>query len=479
MPADTLALQPTDTLPVGTWPDVHVSHPYWRATGEVLFVNTFFQLWDQFVLNLEYSNITMSSIRQNFQRGWVWDNDNFMINQIGHPYQGSLYYSGARASGLSYWQSLPYCLLGSVTWEYFCETDPPAINDVITTPLGGAALGEITWRLSGMVLDDSSRGMRRFWREAAALCLNPMRGINRIVSGEAWRYRPGSRYRYHDPEEFPVHGMVGIGGRHLNRDFDRRHGDYNAQLTARLVYGDEFSEEDVHPYDYFVFNVEAGFGGYQPWLQQVNVLGRLWGHLHETRHGHEVQAGFYQHFNFYNSADVEGGGDAAYAPFLISETASFGPGIIMRQKDHSGFFHWTHYAYLSGILLGATKSDNYNILERTYNMGSGYSIRTGTMHQWGNVASLAFTVDHYHLFTWKDYDADYVARHEDLHYLNAPGNKGHTLMDIVQLSFGWHFSRHFSWMLEPTYYFRQSHYAAFPTVTYRTFEVSSSIVWRM
>lgn len=451
---------------------------WWRAAGQVLGLNAGFQLADRYLLDLDYAHISGKTITDNFKYGWVWDNDDFIINQIGHPYQGSLYYSAARANGLNYWQSLPYCVMGSLTWEMFCESDPPAINDLITTPLGGAALGEITWRLSDMVLDDRTRGAQRFWRETLALCLNPVRGLNRLVSGDAWCQR-SVHYDYYDHVEFPFHFSAGIGVRHLTNNFDYVNGSTNAQLSLGVAYGDEFSEEDVRPYDYFMFGMKMDLIGNQPFFERVNVLGRLWGNLHETKHGMEVQFGIYQHFNYYNSNPIEDTDNPERSPFLVSETASFGPGIIVRTKDKKGFFRWVHHAHLSGVLLGATKSDHYHVLDRAYNMGSGYSFKSGTMHQWGEKASLALSLNHYHLFTWSDYDANYIDSGKDLHYLNAPGNQGNTLMDVISSSFLWNFNRHLSWMLDASYYFRHSYYKHFPDVNYRSFELTTSLVYRL
>lgn len=451
---------------------------WWRAAGQVLRINLGIQLADRYLLNLDYARISGKTIADNFKYGWVWDNDDFVINQIGHPYQGSFYYSAARANGMNYWQSLPYCVLGSLTWELFCESDPPAINDLITTPLGGAALGEITWRLSDMVLDDRKRGAQRFWRETLALCLNPIRGLNRLISGDAWHQRT-AHYDYYDDTEFPFTVSAGLGMRHLTRDFDFANGSPNLQLMLNMSYGDEFSEEDVRPYDYFIFGVKVDLCGKQPFFERVNVLGRLWGHLHETKRGKEVQFGIYQHFNYYNSNPIEDTDDPSHSPFLVSETASFGPGVIVRTKDRKGFFHWVHHAHLSGVLLGATKSDHYYVLDRAYNMGSGYSFKSGTMHQWGEKASLALLLNHYHLFTWGDYDANNVAPDKDPHYLNVPGNKGHTLMDVGMASFAWHITPHLSWLLDAAYYYRHSFYKHFDNVTYRAFELTTSMVYRL
>lgn len=48
-------------------------------------------------------------------------------------------------------------------WEFFGESDPPAINDLIATTIGGVAIGEITHRVSDVLLDDRERGFRSFF----------------------------------------------------------------------------------------------------------------------------------------------------------------------------------------------------------------------------------------------------------------------------------------------------------------------------
>src|SRR5258708_30004758 len=50
--------------------------------------------------------VSASSIRRNLNSGWGTDNDPFKTNQLGHPYQGSMYHGFARSAALSYWESL-------------------------------------------------------------------------------------------------------------------------------------------------------------------------------------------------------------------------------------------------------------------------------------------------------------------------------------------------------------------------------------
>ena len=69
---------------------------------------------------------------------------------------------------------MPYTFIGSLTWEFLCENNYPSINDFISTSIGGIALGEITHRLSYLVLDDSKRGLERAGREILAGLISPM-----------------------------------------------------------------------------------------------------------------------------------------------------------------------------------------------------------------------------------------------------------------------------------------------------------------
>lgn len=68
-------------------------------------------------------------------------------------------------------------------WELFMECEYPSANDIIATPIGGAALGEAFFRTSDMILDERASGGERFGRELAAFIISPMRGINRIITG--------------------------------------------------------------------------------------------------------------------------------------------------------------------------------------------------------------------------------------------------------------------------------------------------------
>src|SRR4051812_12135747 len=116
------------------------------------------------------------SFDRNLKTAPVYDKDPFSVNQIGHPYQGGIYYGFARSAGLEYWESLLYTLAGSFLWETFGETTPPSINDYISTGIGGSFVGEALFRMAGLLLEGGGE-RPGFWRELGAAGISPPTGF--------------------------------------------------------------------------------------------------------------------------------------------------------------------------------------------------------------------------------------------------------------------------------------------------------------
>src|SRR6187431_3228963 len=104
------------------------------------------------------ARITPKTWWANMEQGWVWDLDDFTVNQFGHPYQGSNYFNTGRANGLNFYESAALTAFGSSTWEYFGETNHASLNDFINTTLGGIALGEAFHRAAWLVRDTRATG---------------------------------------------------------------------------------------------------------------------------------------------------------------------------------------------------------------------------------------------------------------------------------------------------------------------------------
>ena len=80
----------------------------------------------------------------------VWDQDDWALNYVGHPYAGSIYYNCVRAQGGTVFGSFMFGLFASTMWEYFVEAvaERPSTQDLIVTPVTGAILGELTHQLT-------------------------------------------------------------------------------------------------------------------------------------------------------------------------------------------------------------------------------------------------------------------------------------------------------------------------------------------
>ena len=96
--------------------------------AEIVGFDFLLNQFDRRFIGDEYRS-NLRSIRRNLRSSWVVDRDPFVVNQLGHPYQGSMYHGFARASGLGYWEAAGYTFLGSAMWEIAGETTTPSRND--------------------------------------------------------------------------------------------------------------------------------------------------------------------------------------------------------------------------------------------------------------------------------------------------------------------------------------------------------------
>ena len=372
---------------------------YWQAAAEATGINVGVQLFDRYALNSDFAQTTLNSLKRNFTDGMVWDNDFFITNLFAHPYHGNLYFNAARSNGLSFWESAPYALGGSLMWEFLGETEPPAINDVIATTCGGIAIGEMTHRLSRTVLDDRDRGGSRFLREAAATIINPIQGLHRIFSGDAWRVRR-DHYRYHDFSKIPVDMSFSVGWRYLADNGALFRGIHAPYVNITLMYGTPVDgERHTTPYDFFDLEMNAAFGGGQPFVNTLNIVGRLWSTPILDKKDMAGEFGIYQHFNYYDAKPIKDGSELT--PYRISEAAGFGPGFILSLPQTGAMTKLEQRIFTSGILLGGTKSDYFNVMERDYNMGSGFSVKSKTQIEFGKFGRFMLNAKYFRIYTWK------------------------------------------------------------------------------
>ncbi|MBN1924707.1 MAG: DUF3943 domain-containing protein [Prolixibacteraceae bacterium] len=118
----------------------------------------------------------------------VFDHDMFIINYVGHPYQGSYYYNSMRSQNATILQSSLFCIAQSFLWEYVWEggMEQPSIQDLITTPVGGILLGELV-HVATMKM--SRNGFE--WYEIAITCIiNPSYAFNNRFQFNKRKFKP-------------------------------------------------------------------------------------------------------------------------------------------------------------------------------------------------------------------------------------------------------------------------------------------------
>ncbi len=87
----------------------------------------------------------------------VWDEDDWFLNYVTHPYAGAVYYMGARSAGANAGYSFVYSfVLSTFFWEYGIEAfaERPSIQDLIVTPVAGAVVGEGFYLVKRHIVDN-------------------------------------------------------------------------------------------------------------------------------------------------------------------------------------------------------------------------------------------------------------------------------------------------------------------------------------
>ncbi len=279
--------------------------------AEGLGFNIGLALMNNYIGQASFAKISFKSVKHNLDTGFVWDNDKFSTNQFGHPYHGGLFFAFARSSGYSFWESAPFALFGSMEWELFMETDPPQTNDIINTSIGGLMYGEMLYRMSSLVLDESKRGTKRLVNEILGTIISPARGLNRLFRGDMWRVTPKNVY-----DVFPVYSEIRLGYAGINPNEQIKFEKHHFMFEFNFWYGDPFAYKTFKPWDNFRF--KAGFD------TRKGDLPSLWIYSYGLLYGKNVISnpksrfilGVFQDYDYYDNQ------------LLTMGLQSFGPGFI-------------------------------------------------------------------------------------------------------------------------------------------------------
>lgn len=445
---------------------------FWRASAEVIGFNTGLWAFDRYVQRGDWAYISFNTIKENFKHGFIWDNDQLGTNTFLHPYNGSLYYAAGRSNGFNFWQSEMFAIAGSALWELFMECEYPSTNDVIATPIGGAVLGETLFRASDAVLDDRSVGLERFEREFAAFVLSPIRGINRIVTGQAWKRRATTGRMFGTPNIFM---QVSTGLKSMTFQGRMRSSYVGASVLLDFEYGDRFEAKSTKPYDYFTVRAELQGMKYQPVLSQLNIKGRLLSREVLDHKDSSGSIGLYQHFDFYDSDTIT---NIDKVPYKLGVPASIGAGFLFRDVERKRYI-FDCYAHANVIILGSILSDHYWTDERNYNFASGFSLKGGANITWARKkASLSVSHEYYRLFTWKGYKEGTNLDEVDFRTLNVMGDKSVASFNVTEVRFDYQLWKKLYGTLLFSNKVRSTHYRDWPDRVSSTMSLSALLTYK-
>lgn len=269
---DSIQFQPAFQLPQIPAVQQASKKRFGRAISELMLANVVPWFVVRYGIQDNYARITSNSVRYNLDlRHWAWDNDNFQVNQIGHPFHGSLFYNSFRSNGYTFWQSIPAPFLGSYIWETFAETQAPSINDQINAGLGGVIMGEAIHRFTKKIINGKSRGFRRQAGEVFSFLINPMNGFNRLLDGK-WGKAPAN---HSEIDASILHTSIDFGFRnfHLNEKSPFRGGGFGIYGRLRFLYENPEESRKV-PFSRIAVLIDFGQDKSSK-LNILNIIGSL------------------------------------------------------------------------------------------------------------------------------------------------------------------------------------------------------------
>ncbi|WP_348797294.1 DUF3943 domain-containing protein [Flavobacterium adhaerens] len=157
--------------------------------------------------------------KENVKAGPVWDDDDWVLNYITHPYSGGVYYMTARSSGFTILESFGYsAIMSTFFWEYGIEAfaEVPSIQDLIITPVLGSVVGEGFFYAKKSILRHDRRVLKsRFLGYTSLLLIDP---FNTLLDSFGYKERTQTQLNL-APVGFDQGANKAIWGLNFNMQF--------------------------------------------------------------------------------------------------------------------------------------------------------------------------------------------------------------------------------------------------------------------
>jgi hypothetical protein len=331
---------------------------FWQAASALVAINGGLWFYNWQVQGAEWADVGTRSWWTNLQAGFNWDDDVFGVNQVAHPYHGSLYFNAARASGYGFWGSTPFVAAGSLSWELFWENVRPSANDLINTTLGGIALGEVAHRISSHLL--TRRGFPA-GRRMGALVVNPVGQAQSLVHGDDRAALDSS---------LSTSAFLAVGRQSAMGAEPQEVNGEHPFLGLTFQYGSAFDEHVKRPYDAFEFSLHLSPNQYVV-LTHAAVSGLLTRRKLAMSPRRQLMLGLYQHYDYDDM------------PLAKASSQSLSGALLYRQNP-SGRTQLDLGLHLEVVPLGAISTEHDRARRRDYDFGPGAGVRiTGAIRHNG------------------------------------------------------------------------------------------------
>jgi hypothetical protein len=190
---DTLkTAQPLNVYPPATRDYTRLSYTTSMYVGATIIAFGVLYSMPESVTNWDKKDMKKNGIfnkwKQNVKAGPVWDNDDWVLNYITHPYSGGVYYMTARSSGFNIFESFLYsAFMSTFFWEYGIEAfaEIPSKQDLIVTPVIGSIIGEGFFYVKKSIVKHDKKVLNsKFLGYTSLLLIDP---FNTILDGFGYK----------------------------------------------------------------------------------------------------------------------------------------------------------------------------------------------------------------------------------------------------------------------------------------------------
>jgi len=328
---------------------------YARAVLETAGVNLAVHSFSSIVNQSSWANVSLETMKKNLTNPWrLWDDNTFFMNQMAHPYFGSLYFTSGRSNGLNFLASSILAAGGSFMWETFLEASAPSLPDFVTTTTAGMVTGEALYRLS---MEASQISPVFLW------LLSPMCGVTSILRGGRPTPAAGN---IHSADIAFSGGMVTSAVSFPESPLAPSSSNKNSfGYTTKIVYGNPYAHNSKELFDQFFLRGDF-YRGTNYEFSRLIIDGALYAFSIFDSYRPETTAALGFNYNYHRASDIN---------FSAGSL-----GLALRQRI---VFNWGEISWdsqLNYIFLGVT--DNYFVLSGDSRVSlskkqPAYSFRTG------------------------------------------------------------------------------------------------------